>query len=79
MEGEEEEDGDHHLHHNHYPHHIIIIIYDALRPRDPTAITLLLAPQLNVAGDVERDHNDRDNDNDMSWVIFCRFMKRDDK
>ena len=41
-------------------------MYDALRPRDPTAITLLLAPQLNVAGDVERDHNDRDNDNDMS-------------
>ena len=41
---------------------------DALRPRDPTAITLLLAPQLNVAGDVEGDHNHHDNDNDMSDI-----------
>ena len=45
-------------------------LHNALRPRDSTAITFLLAPQLNVAGDIERDHNhhdnDNDNDNDMS-------------
>ena len=38
-------------------------MYDALRPRDPTAIALLLAPQLNVAGYIERDHNDNDHGN----------------
>ena len=38
-------------------------LHNALRPRDSTAITFLLAPQLNVAGYIERDHNDNDHGN----------------